>query len=164
MIFKGVHIAQKKWSLEKIMKTNIENSKTRELFFERLMQFVFICASLKIRLIIENPWNTSRMTYLQCNFIEPTIIDTDRTKRGDYFVKPTAYWFINCKQTYGGSYQQDKEVKIVYKQRDKKQITGRCSEERSMISPDYARNWICDFVIGKEQNLNGQLSLFDEVI
>ena len=133
------------------MQSNIENAKTRELFYERLLQFVFICASLKIRLVIENPWNTSRSTYLQCNFIEPTIIDTDRTKRGDYFVKPTAYWFINCEQTYGESLQRDKEVKIVYKQRDKKQITGICSEERSMISPDYARNFICDFILGKVQ-------------
>ena len=33
-------------------------------------------------------------------------------------------------------------------------------EERSMISPDYARNFICDFVIGKEQP-ESQLSLFD---
>ena len=28
---------------------------------------------------------------------------------------------------------------------------GLCSEERSMISPDYARNFICDFILGKEQ-------------
>lgn len=34
-----------------------------------------------------------------------------------------------------------------------------CSEERSMISPDYARNFICDFILGKEQG-NRQLNLF----
>ena len=28
---------------------------------------------------------------------------------------------------------------------------GICSEDRSMISPDYARNFICDFIIGKSQ-------------
>jgi hypothetical protein len=28
---------------------------------------------------------------------------------------------------------------------------GICSEERSMISPDYARNFICDFILGKVQ-------------
>lgn len=33
---------------------------------------------------------------------------------------------------------------------------GICSEERSLISSDYARNWICDFIIGKTQNI-GQL-------
>lgn len=28
---------------------------------------------------------------------------------------------------------------------------GICSEERSMIHPDYARNFICDFILGREQ-------------
>lgn len=28
---------------------------------------------------------------------------------------------------------------------------GVCSSERSMISPDYARNFICDFILGKVQ-------------
>ena len=38
--------------------------------------------------------------------------------------------------------------------------SGVCSQERSMISPDYARNFICDFIIGKKQK-NSQLTLFD---
>ena len=37
---------------------------------------------------------------------------------------------------------------------------GLCSEDRSMISPDYARNFICDFVLGKVQDFQQQLSLF----
>lgn len=36
---------------------------------------------------------------------------------------------------------------------------ARSSEERSMISPDYARNFICDFILGKEQ-VGSELSLF----
>lgn len=36
---------------------------------------------------------------------------------------------------------------------------GLCSEERSMIHPDYARNFICDFILGKPQK-NQQLTLF----
>lgn len=36
---------------------------------------------------------------------------------------------------------------------------GLCSEERSMISPDYARNFICDFIIGKNQHF--EITLFD---
>jgi len=36
---------------------------------------------------------------------------------------------------------------------------GICSEDRSMISPDYARNFICDFILGKPQ-VNTQLNLF----
>lgn len=38
---------------------------------------------------------------------------------------------------------------------------GLCSEGRSMISPDYARNFICDFIIGKVQQ-DIYPSLFDD--
>lgn len=40
--------------------------------------------------------------------------------------------------------------------------TGLCSEERSLISPDYARNFICDFILGKTQNI-GVGNLFELV-
>ena len=39
------------------------------------------------------------------------------------------------------------------------QQTGLCDEERSMISPDYARNFICDKILGKPQKFT-QLSIF----
>lgn len=160
MMFKGVSIFQKNWSLGKIMDENIKFARVREEYFITLMKMVSVFAHRGLRLIIENPWNDSGETYLQRNFIKPTIIDKNRTVRGDYFVKPTAYWFVNCTNTTGLTIQQDKEVKIVYKQRDKQNLgTGHCSEERSMISPDYARNFIHDFILGKEQQ-NSQLTLF----
>lgn len=161
MIFKGISIFQKKWSLGQIMDKNIEFAKEREYYFELLLKLVSISAHQGLRLIIENPWNDSGETYLQRNFIKPTIIDKNRTLRGDHFVKPTGYWFINCENTVGYSYQKDKEVKIVYKTKDDHKInTGQCSEARSLIHPDYARNFICDFIIGKEQQI-GELNLFN---
>ena len=42
---------------------------------------------------------------------------------------------------------------------DHKSESGICDEDRSMISPDYARNFICDFILGKEQD-NTLLTLF----
>lgn len=102
-----------------------------------------------IRLVFENPW--SEQTYLKANFIKaPDVVDMNRTIRGDYFVKPTAYWYFNCEPTYGESYQKDKERKTIMSAKGESKA-GLCSEERSMISPDYARNFICDFILGKEQ-------------
>jgi hypothetical protein len=75
--------------------------------------------------------------------------------RGDYFKKPTAYWFIGFEPTYGYSYQNDKEQHIVQYMRSAPKA-GMCSEERSMISPDYARNFICDFILGKQQKCIAQ--------
>ena len=116
-----------------------------------LMKIVAIVAKRELRMVIENPWNPSQMTYLQNNFIPPTMIDKDRSRRGDYYVKPTAYWFIGCERTFGESYQKDKKIKIVYKEGRNRNEAGVCNTERSAISPDYARNFICDFIIGKEQ-------------
>lgn len=109
--------------------------------------------------MMENPW--SENTYLKANFIlPPSLIDNNRMMRGDYRVKPTAYWFLNCAPTNGSSIQYDKikENKTHMTSRGSS-VAGVCSEERSMISPDYARNFICDFILGKKQEI-GQLSLF----
>lgn len=159
MFFRGVHISQKGKQLHEIMDWNIEESKIREYYFQTLLKLVSVSSKKKIRLIIENPWNTSRSTYLQTNFIEPTIIDNNRATRGDYYVKPTAYWFINCTNTFGYTEQRNCEPKIVCKTRSKQQLKGVCDQERSIISPDYARNFICDFILGKEQ-VGTQLSMF----
>ena len=127
-------------------------------------------------MIMENPWNEINYTN-HFWFMKPTIIDHDRSRRGDYFVKPTAYWFLNCTPTYGTTYQQTPKTKRKncdignwvgrpnkHKKEDRakgSKKVGICSEERSMISPDYARNFICDFILGREQlDINRQLKLF----
>ena len=161
MTFKGCSLFMKKWRMERIMKWNIEEEKLRHQFFTLLMKMTAVCCGRGLRLIIENPWNDSGMTYLQNNFPEPTIIDKNRALRGDYFVKPTAYWFFGCTNTCGKSYQYNRHPKIVYKQRGRKTEKGICDEERSLISPDYARNFICDFIIGKEQSFS-ERSLFSD--
>ena len=100
-------------------------------------------------MILENPW--SEQTYLKANFLKaPDLVDMDRTLRGDFFMKPTAYWFWNCKPTDGFTYQKDKEQRSVAREKQSPTV-GMCSEDRSMISPDYARNFICDFILGKPQ-------------
>lgn len=127
----------------------IKRSKSRDYFFQLATKMVCIVIERDLRMIIENPYQAQ--SYMCNNFIfPPTVIDKDRTLRGDYFKKPTGYWFINCVNTYGQSIQQDKERKIIRKCKSAPS-QGLCSEERSLISPDYARNFICDFIIGKEQ-------------
>lgn len=134
-----------------------ERSLNRDLFYQRLLKFVYVCMSRGIRMIFENPYTTD--TFLKANFIKnPDIIDNNRMLRGDYFVKPTAYWFFNCEPTHGFTEQYDKKQKHPMSLRPGKKA-GVCSEERSMISPDYARNFICDFILGKEQQ-GTQLALF----
>lgn len=131
----------------------------RTYFHDLLYKLLGVVYDRGLRLIIENPATAPNYLITGQNFPPPTIIDKNRMLRGDYFVKPTAYWFINCEPTYGFSKQQDKEQKIIGRCKGGVRA-GICSEERSMISPDYARNFICDFILGKEQQ-HSQKSLFD---
>lgn len=136
----------------------VERSQKRQLYYEILWKLITVVMAKKIQLIIENPWNQNRDSYLQKNFLKPTLIDKNRRLRGDYYKKPTAYWFINIEATSGCSYQKNKEIKSIKKAKKSNQA-GVCSEERSIISPDYARNWICDFILGKSRSK--RKTLFD---
>ena len=134
----------------------IERSQKREFFYEILLKLCSICYDKKIRLIIENPFQETH--FLNNNFLKrPDIYDKNRLIRGDFFKKPTGYWFFNCEPTTGFSYQNDKKQQKIFDKKSGKH--GFCSEERSMISSDYARNFICDFIIGKKQKIS-QLTLF----
>lgn len=137
----------------------IERIKNRELFLIILYKLCGISETKGLRLIIENPATKPHYLLHTQNFIkEPSFIDKNRMLRGDYFKKPTAYWFFNCEPTYGCSYQNDKEQKIISSCKGGI-MAGMCSTERSMISPDYAKNFICDFILGKQQNIS-QITLF----
>lgn len=148
LFFRCQHISQKNWSLERKMLYNIDAAVEREKFFVLLMKMFYVADVAQLRLILENPYNTSGMTYLENNFMPPTIVDRNRMERGDYFIKPTGYWFINCTPTSGCSFQKDKMRRTIMKMK-RAPRKGLCSEERSMISPDYARNFIADFILGR---------------
>ena len=148
----------KNLSIKEATDAILERSKNREYFFSLAVKMISIAIQRGLRLIMENPWN--EQTFLKSNFIlPPTIVDIDRTRRGDYFKKPTAYWFINCEPTCGFTEQRDKEVRRI-EDAKKGARAGLCSEDRSMISPDYARNFICDFILAKRQK-GSQLYLFE---
>lgn len=136
----------------------IERLEKRTYFHSLLYKLVYIAEKRDLKLIIENPCTKPNYLIDTQNFPNPTIIDKNRLLRGVFFKKPTAYWFFNIEPTYGQSYQQDKVQKKI---RDCKQgiKAGICSEKRSIISPDYARNFICDFILGQAQEELGQLKL-----
>lgn len=159
-------------------------SQERFYFYDIALKLTAICQIRNLRMIMENPYHPTNFTN-HFWFMRISLIDKDRTRRGDFFKKPTAYWYVNCEPTFGESYQptpkekiktitagsgasknKRKMSKIIRKDEldlkyiDKSTKKGICDEERSMISPDYARNFICDFILGKTQK-HTQLSLFE---
>jgi len=73
------------------------------------------------------------------------IIDKDRTLKGDYMKKPTAYWFIGIEPKYN---QVNEPIKL------KEKITHNGlwwdknkTVKRSLLSSDYANRFIKEYII-----------------
>ena len=151
MAFRFSCINYRKLSFRQKTDAVLQRSKNREKFYELAIKMLCVAQERGIRLVMENPW--AEDTYLKANFIlPPSLIDNNRMLRGDYRIKPTAYWFINFEPSNGYTEQYDKlNEKKTHMKSKKASKAGLCSEERSMISSDYARNFICDFILGRPQ-------------
>lgn len=138
MFFEGTNYAWRGMTqAEKLIKI-IDRADERHRYYRVLLMFVTVCERLQLRCIIENPYNAHH--YWRFNFpYRPSVIDMNRRLKGDFFKKPTQYIFINCTPAGKMSMQFDKAAKYV---NDVDQV------ERSMISSDYARNFICDHILG----------------
>lgn len=158
MYFQATHRnLQKKTEKEKVDEI-IKRAEKREQFYILLRKFVAVCNMGGHRMVLENPATPPHYLLFTQNFFYPTFIDKDRTMRGDWFKKPTAYWFFNCDPVKGRrSYCKPKEIKRV--ESAKGGNNGLCSTERSLISPVYARNFICDFILGVDNEYT-ERSLF----
>lgn len=152
MLFSFTHRNYRNLSIMQKAEEILKRSEKREKYFRLSVMMMAIAHDRGLRLIMENPW--SEQTFLKANFVAaPSLVDSNRMLRGDYFCKPTAYWFVNCSPTQGMSIQNDKEKRRIIGEKPLKG-GGICNTDRSMISPDYARNFICDFIIGKEQEFS----------
>ena len=106
----------KNLTLDEKLNKILERAKSRECFYELIIKLVGVCLKRNLRIILENPYSTSH--FLHDNFYKsPDIIDKNRMLRGDFFVKPTGYWFFNCEPTNGSSLQKDKEQKTILSSR-----------------------------------------------
>lgn len=104
-------------------------------------KLVIVCLRKRLRLIIENPYSSTHyLTKYWC--IKPKVIDTDRTIRGDYFIKPTQFWFVNLEPKQNMIW----EAQAWNKAEKSVKYTGN-KVMRSMISKDYANRFIREFII-----------------
>ena len=146
MMFCGTSLYWKNKDREQTLRGIIDRAANRQEFYDLLLKLCYIAETRNLRLIIENPFSVNH--YLYNNFpYKPAIVDFDRTQHGDYFTKPTQYFFINCEPTH---------FKTVDKRHDAIRIEhlsgnrggGICNAERSLISPEYAENFINDYILG----------------
>lgn len=122
-------------------------------FYEKISQMAHIAIKNGLRMIIENPYTQPHyLTTYWC--IEPKLIDKNRKERGDYYNKPTQYWFINCEPEHNFIF----EPQVLHQgwsgidsaSKNASLIGTSVETVRSMISPEYANRFI------REQIMNGE--------
>lgn len=109
-----------------------------------------VCIAEKRKLIIENPYTQPH--YLTTYWsLKPSLIDKDRTQDGDYYKKPTQYWFINCEPKNNFIFEPIEyvEKKIIGKVRGTDTTTRKT--ERSMMHPQYARRFIKQYILEEKE-------------
>lgn len=140
-----------------------------EYFYEVLTKLCEIAILKGFKLIIENP--NSQPHFLNLYFpFKPDICIADRSKYGDYFKKPTNFWFFNFKPAnnlllmsegqkgrrlnmsggVGCERNRDKN-ELVRWFKEKHGIETTLQKARSLISPTFARNFIKSFILSADE-------------
>lgn len=131
---------QRKWNDEKKLEYAMRLHKEMDEMYQLISKLVIICIRKGLRIVIENPKSIPHhLTDYWC--IKPTIIDKDRTENGDYYKKPTQYWFINCEPKYNLVFEP-----LEYVER-KTMSKIRNTTERSLMHPQYANRFIRQYLI-----------------
>ena len=117
--------------------------------YMRICKLFAICLRGGWRMIVENPYTQPH--YLTQYFpIKPKIIDKDRTINGDYFSKPTQYWFLNCDPENNVVFSPVEQVEkqIIKKVKPTDGVLGANRKtQRSMIHKQYAMRFIKTYVL-----------------
>lgn len=112
----------------------------RQYYYMTLLKLLQLVEDRSLRLIVENPYKDN---YLVRNLPYKPVVELNRRIRGDVYTKPTMYYFINCEPSHLCTIQLNKPKKYI-------KYTNGDTLERSIISADYARNFINDYVLGRK--------------
>lgn len=152
--FRGQQYQQKSWTYKQKMEYDMKLMSELKYNYDLVNKQFIICMDKGLRLVMENPYSQEHFLRRYWCY-PPSIIDKDRRENGDYFAKPTQYWFLNCEPkdnlifepiTYNHLGTTD-AIRLMNKEDYEK--TGATSKKvaRSMIHPDYANRFIRQHLI-----------------
>lgn len=139
----------KKWNDIDKLEYNLKLHDELNHLYKLISKLAIICLRKNIPLIIENPYNGFH--YLKTYWcLKPKIIDMNRTQNGDYYDKPTQYWFINCEPKDNIIFEPLEYVphKSIKSQKNENGLNRQ--KARSMIHPQYANRFIRQFILEED--------------
>ena len=151
--FRGELFQQKNWNDIQKLEYSMKLHEELNQLYILISKLFSVCLRGGWRMIVENPYTAPH--YLTTYFpVKPKVIDKDRSAEGDYYKKPTQYWFLNCEPENNLVMEPltyVKRHKISHAER--MEVGSNRRVKRSMIHPQYAERFIKRFVLTKEDGI-----------
>lgn len=153
--FRGEMYQFRDWSDERKLEYDLKLHDELHQLYEKVTQLALIAIRKGLRLIIENPY-TEQHYLTRYWALRPKFIDKDRRQRGDYYKKPTQYFFINCEPSHNFIMEpmvyHDGWSPVEFAHRNTGVANASRQVARSMISKEYANRFIREFIFEEDAN------------
>lgn len=150
LAFRGEQLQQQDWSDEKKLEYSMQLHTELHRLYSLLCKLFTVAIRKNIRLVIENPYTQPH--YLTMFFpVKPKVIIKDRTEEGDYYRKPTQFFFVNCEPEQNIIFEP---IEYVKQMRIDQLNQDRCPDsnyttqvQRSLIHPQFALRFIKTYLL-----------------
>ena len=151
--FRGQQSGQKRWPYKQKMEYDMKLLDELKKNYDIVNKMFIVCMDRGLRLIMENPYSEEHFLRRYWCY-SPSIIDKDRRENGDYFKKPTQYWFLNCEpknnlvfETVDNNAIECKDANRFMLKEHYQYFANNKKQARSMIHPQYANRFIRQYLI-----------------
>lgn len=160
LAFRGQQKQMEKWSIPEKMEYDMKLMNELKENYDAVNKLFIICIRKNLKLIMENPYSQEHFLRRYWCY-EPSIIDRDRRENGDYFAKPTQFFFCNIEPknnllldpiSYNHINEKDAIERLNSKMYAKHFGKVSLKVARSMIHPEYANRFIRKYILDGEQN------------
>lgn len=142
MIYSGTAMQMRNMNDSEKQEYILDRVKNRDYNLNILNKLIQIIKNRDLKLIVENPYHNNFLLS-QDGFKSPEIIITDRTKYGDYYTKPTMFYFYNYEPTFFSLNFLSENNSL------NTRITNVSNQiARSLMHPTFAHNFIHKYILG----------------
>lgn len=141
---------QKSYSDERKLECAMQIEQERTDLYKLITKLVIVVYRKGLKMIIENPYSVQH--YLRNYWpLKPKIVDTDRRREGDYYKKPTQFWFINCEPEQNFLFEPiEATPNLVVSKYKVSDLNLNRTVARSIIHPQYAKRFIKTYLVDEE--------------
>ena len=157
LAFRGQSHGMEKWSLRQKMEHDMKLLSEVKYMYDLVNKMFIVCMEKGLKLVMENPYSEEHFLRRYWCF-QPSIIDRDRRINGDYFKKPTQYWFLNIEPKNNlvfeplehFDFDSSDRIRLMTKEDADKIGAKTIKQARSMIHPQYANRFIRQYLIDEK--------------